>query len=142
MINNPNIRRDLGQIRVNEFLDAAERSRIGRLARDNGRVTQRDGIVIREAAPADAPALAKLAELDGQPPLTGHVVVGAVRGVIRAAVDMDGRGVADPFVATADVMDLIRRRARQLCAAVGDCVEAARFSPSRLLRQAGVVRHS
>lgn len=56
MINNPNIRRDLGQIRVNEFLDAAERFRIGRLARDNGRVTQRDGIVIREAAPADAPA--------------------------------------------------------------------------------------
>lgn len=140
MINNPDIRRDLGQMRVDEFVHAAQRARLGRLARDNGRAMQADGIVIREAAPADAPALAQLAELEGQAPLSGRVVVGAVRGVIRAAVDMDGRAVADPFAPTADVMDLIRRRARQLCAAVGDCVEASRFRPRGLIASR-VARH-
>ncbi len=134
MMNNPNIRIELGRTRARELMAEADRARLARSLRVS-RARAADGIVIREAVQADAPALAQLAELEGQSALTGRVVVGAVRGVVRAAVGADGRGLADPFVPTTEVMDLVRIRARQVCAAFGDCVEAARFSPRRLLHR-------
>jgi hypothetical protein len=141
MINHPTIRRDLAQMRVDEFVRDAELARRARSLRDSGRARAADVIVIREAVQADEPALAQLAELAGEPVLTGPVVVGSVRGVVRAAVAMDGRGLADLFVPTADVMDLVRIRARQLCATYGDCVDAARFSPRRLIHRRAALRH-
>lgn len=52
---------------------------------------------------------------------------------VRAAVGMDGRGLSDLFVPTAQLMSLLRVRADQLRAAVSGSAEAGRFSPRRLI---------
>jgi hypothetical protein len=76
--------------------------------------TSRDGtgegnLVVRRARPSDDHALAELAALDSARSLTGARIVGEVDGRIVAAVSLqDGRVVADPFVATADVVEMLR----------------------------------
>jgi hypothetical protein len=76
-----------------------------------------NAIVIRHATPADAPSLDDLAVLDSRLSLTGPALVAEVDGVLRAALDLDdGRVVADPFVRTADLVALLRLRARRLAA--------------------------
>ena len=116
MLINPNIRRELGQDRVRELIRGAERARLARSARAARHArAPADGVVIREAVQADAPALARLADLEGKPALTGRVVVGSVRGAIRAAVGLDGRTLGDPFAPTAELVALLRLRVGQLC---------------------------
>jgi hypothetical protein len=76
--------------------------------------SSRDGagegnLVVRRGRPADADALAILAGLDSARPLTGRSVVAEVDGRVVAAVSLhDGRVVADPFVRTADVVEVLR----------------------------------
>jgi hypothetical protein len=76
--------------------------------------SSRDGtgegnLVVRRGRPADHDALAILAKLDSSRPLTGRTVVGEVDGRVVAAVSLhDGRVVADPFVSTADVVEVLR----------------------------------
>jgi hypothetical protein len=73
------------------------------------------GLVIRHAVPADATALRRLASLDDARPLRGDQLVALVDGEIRAALALaGGRIVADPFVRTAELVDLLRMRATQL----------------------------
>jgi hypothetical protein len=78
--------------------------------------THDDTVTIRRAAPSDAPALRRLALLDGVPrPLGGPVLVAEAGGVPRAALALaDGRAVADPFHPTAQLVDLLRTRAALL----------------------------
>lgn len=72
-------------------------------------------IVIRLASTADAATLSSLAELDSRPPLAGPAMLAEVDGTIRAALDLsDGSVAADPFVRTADVVEMLRLRARRL----------------------------
>jgi hypothetical protein len=67
---------------------------------------------IRAATAADADALARLAQLDSQPPLTGPVLLGDLGGSPAAAISLaDGRVVADPFRATAQVVVQLRIQA-------------------------------
>jgi hypothetical protein len=83
-----------------------------------------DGVAIRAAGPADGPALAELAEIDGDPraaarfeQLTGDgvVLVADLQGRPAAALDVErDTAVADPFEPTAALVDLLRVRARQL----------------------------
>lgn len=86
-----------------------------------------DGIAIRVAAPADAGALAELAQVDGAPlaaarlahlaeqPSEGVVLVAEFHGHPAAALDVArDAAVADPFEPTAALVDLLRVRARQL----------------------------
>src|SRR5215210_2956326 len=47
-------------------------------------------VTIRVAAGADDEALARLAELDSRPALTGYVLVAEVGGELRAAVPVEG----------------------------------------------------
>ena len=69
--------------------------------------------VIRHHAGAD-----RLAELDSQRPLTGPALVGEIDGRPAAAISLDdGRVVADPFQHTAQLVALLRMRARALTAA-------------------------
>jgi hypothetical protein len=66
--------------------------------------------VIRHVAGAE-----RLAELDSQRPLIGPALVGEIDGRPAAAISLtDGRVVADPFQPTANLVALLRMRARGL----------------------------
>ena len=69
---------------------------------------------LRHATPADSRAVAYLSELDEAERLTGSVLLAfdGDRPVAAMSLD-DGRTVADPFTRTANVVDLLRVRARQ-----------------------------
>ena len=72
-------------------------------------------IGVRVAGPGDVGALERLAALDEEPMLEGDVLVAEVEGVLWAALDLASkRCVADPFVASADAVELLRVRARQV----------------------------
>jgi hypothetical protein len=67
-------------------------------------------LTLRPATGGDAAALARLAELEEAPPLTGDVVVAELGGTLVAAHSAhDGRTVADIFRPTADAVQLLRR---------------------------------
>jgi hypothetical protein len=68
-------------------------------------------LVIRIACVHDAPALARLAALDSAPVPLGDVLLAEVDGRLLAALGADGRAVADPFEATAGLVELLRLRA-------------------------------
>lgn len=76
--------------------------------------TSRDGtgegnLVVRRGRHADIDALARLAALDSARPLTGDTVVAEIDGRLVAAVSLhDNRVVADPFVATASAVEVLR----------------------------------
>src|SRR4051794_38725808 len=75
-------------------------------------------IVIRHSVDEDVRVLAGLAALDSRPELTGPALLAEVDGVARAALDLhDGSVAADPFARTADLVELLRLRARGLAAA-------------------------
>ncbi|HLY48270.1 MAG TPA: hypothetical protein VKR21_03670 [Solirubrobacteraceae bacterium] len=72
-------------------------------------------LVIRRAVAGDQPALRNLAALDSARPLRDPVLIGELRGEPVAALELrDGTVVADPFVATAEIVELLRLRARQV----------------------------
>jgi hypothetical protein len=70
-------------------------------------------LVIRPARNSDSDALARVAALDSARPLAGgQVLVAEAGGRIIAAVSMhDGRAVADPFVPSADAVEMLRLHA-------------------------------
>jgi hypothetical protein len=69
-------------------------------------------VVLRLTRPEDATTLARLAALDSAPPLREPALLAVVDGRARAALSLaDRRVVADPFAPTADVVDLLRKRA-------------------------------
>jgi hypothetical protein len=77
-------------------------------------MTSPASLSLRHATPADAGAVAYLAELDEAERLAGPVLVAFDGGRPVAAMSLeDGRTVADPFARTADVVELLRLRARQ-----------------------------
>ena len=77
-------------------------------------------LVIRPAYPDDAPALARLAELDESEIPAGPVLLGEVAGELWAAVSMgDLRHISHPFRPSGEIVELLRHRARQLCGGAG-----------------------
>ena len=79
-----------------------------------------NNIVIRHALDEDVRTLAGLAALDSREALAGPALLAEVDGVARAALDLhDGSVAADPFVRTADLVELLRLRARGIAAAEG-----------------------
>ena len=72
-------------------------------------------IRIRHFAERDIDAVRLLAALDGKHPPVGSVLVAELEGELVAALPLDGGPVlADPFKPTADIVALLRERARQL----------------------------
>jgi hypothetical protein len=73
-------------------------------------------ITVRVGGPSDVPAIARIADLDSSVKLPrSPLLVGERCGAIVAALSLrDGHLVADPFVPTADLVALLRLRARQL----------------------------
>jgi hypothetical protein len=63
----------------------------------------------------DAPDLLRLAQLDSAEPLSEPILVGEVAGRVTAALSLaDSRVIADPFVLSTGVVELLRARAKQL----------------------------
>jgi len=74
-----------------------------------------DEVTIRRADAEDEPALARLAELDSRPPLTGPVLIAEVGGEIWAAAEIEGAWVlADPFRPSGEVALTVAQRAAEL----------------------------
>jgi len=70
-------------------------------------------VLVRPARSADASELAALAALDSAAPLTGDVVLAESEGEVAAAMSLDtGAVVANPFVPTSHLVDLLRTAAR------------------------------
>ncbi len=71
--------------------------------------------VIRPATEDDQPALEALAELDSQSPLDGPALVGEIDGRPAAAISLHHRRViADPFLFTVQLRQVLRMRAAAL----------------------------
>jgi hypothetical protein len=66
-------------------------------------------ITIRPSSDADHRALRELAELDSAPPIAGPVLMAVRDNRPVAAISLDGRReIADPFVRTSELIDLLR----------------------------------
>ena len=72
-------------------------------------------VTLRYAAAKDTENLAWLAELDSAEAPAGPVLVAEVDGRLRAALPLDGGSpIADPFHKGAELIELLRVRARHL----------------------------
>jgi hypothetical protein len=71
-----------------------------------------DGVLLRTARADDDADLVRLAALDSARPLAGPALVAEENGVIAAALCLStGRAVADPFVPSLHLVELLRRHA-------------------------------
>jgi hypothetical protein len=85
-------------------------------------------VTLRLGSQADQGPLVRLAELDSTTPLAQPVLLVEVDGQLRAALALTaGAVIADPFYPSAELIDLLRARARQLDA-------SSKFRRSRRLR--------
>lgn len=76
-------------------------------------MTSTDALTIRRAGARDAAAVDRLAALDSSRAPRGELLVAELDGRAVAALSLaDGHVVADPFAHTADVVELLRVRAR------------------------------
>ena len=72
-------------------------------------------VLIRHASRADARAIDRLAELDERSLPQGERLVGVLEGRVVAALEVgSGTSIADPFVPTAGVVELLGLRAAQV----------------------------
>lgn len=73
-------------------------------------------VLIRPASPDDEPDIARLAALEERPELpAGERLVGELGGRVVAALEVrSGRAVADPFVPTSGIVELLGLRAAQV----------------------------
>jgi len=79
--------------------------------------------IIRHATPGDDQALRDIAALDSQRLLAAPVLIGEVDGRPAAAISLvDGRVIADPFIHTATLTQVLPIRAR--------AIDAHRRTPS------------
>ena len=97
---------------------ATSRSRRSRRRTRRTRATAYDDatVLIRRASADDEPAIARLAALEERPQLPGgERLIGELKGRVVAALDVrSGRAVADPFVPTSGVVELLAMRAAQV----------------------------
>jgi hypothetical protein len=82
---------------------------------DRNETRLRDPVTVRFAAPDDARELERIADLDSASLPADPLLIGERAGQPIAALSLaDGALVANPFVASADVVALLRLRALQL----------------------------
>ena len=95
-------------------------------------------VLIRRANPGDAAALRRLAEIDGARPLAGEILIALEgREPLAALSRADGRVLADPFRATADLVELLELRSAQLVRAEAERRARPRGTPVPRLRRPG-----
>jgi hypothetical protein len=77
-----------------------------------------ESITITHSTEADASKVWRLALLDDRRPPRGPALLAYAGEELRAAVGLrDGQAIADPFRPTAEIVELLRHRARQEVAA-------------------------
>ena len=114
--------------------------RLGEL-RDGREPRLREPVTVRFAVAGDACELTRLAELDSASRPRDPLLIGERSGRLVAALSLaDGAIVANPFVASADVVALLRLRARQLRGEAGRRGRRRRLTmvPWRALRHSDV----
>jgi hypothetical protein len=117
---NPLLNLAMGTARHQQLLEAAARERSGmrrprRRRREAAPAIRWQGLTLRLATSADGSALARLADLEQTAQPAEPVLLGEVMQRPVAALSLsDGRVVADPFTPTAELIELMRLRARQL----------------------------
>lgn len=96
------------------------------------------GCTLRYANAADHEAIRRLAQLDSQREPTGTLLVAESEAGIVAALPLEGGDpIANPFVRTAELTELLRMRAAQISAAESDVRRRGlRHRAARLLRPA------
>ena len=112
----PALQMALAQAKVDDLRRAAD---VHRLAHNRAHPERpagaERGVTLRFGSLADQGPLARLAELDSAAPPAQPVLLAEVDGQLRAALALTGGAVvADPFYPTADLIDLLHARARQL----------------------------
>ena len=123
---NPFLSRELAGEHVRDLREEAVRAL--RAQRRQERDSSDLCLTVRRLANSNIDAIRRLAELDGKPTPIGAVLVAEVAEELVAAVPVDGgEALADPFKPTADIVALLRLRARQLRESSG-----ARRSPLSL----------
>jgi hypothetical protein len=114
---NPHLTYMIARARSAELQRAAQRTALVRAAGRAAaqRTAQDERVTLRLGSTADDSALARLSALDSSKPPACPVLLAEVNGQLRAALGLsDGTAVADPFHRTADLIDLLQARARQL----------------------------
>jgi hypothetical protein len=113
---------------------------------DHMTTTHDTSIVIRLARDEDAPALRRLAQLDGARLPEGQLLVADAAGELRAALRIADRAyVADPFFPSKELVGMLDMRARRLRQEQMSTVERARTRLahwSALWHRASVTRPS
>ena len=114
----PQLSLGLAQARHEELLDQSSRWRRAagwRRRREAAPPIFWQGLTLRLATSADRSALAHLAELEQTTAPAEPVLLGVMLQRPVAALSLhDGRVIADPFSHTAELVELLRLRARQL----------------------------
>jgi hypothetical protein len=115
----PQLSLGIAQARHQEFVERSGRR--GRAARRRRRLRAAasplfwEGLTLRLATSADRAALTRLAELEQASRPAEPVLLGVVMQRPIAALSLrDGSVIADPFAPTAELVELLRLRARQL----------------------------
>jgi hypothetical protein len=111
---NPFLSRELAGEHIRDLREEASRG-----GRADGKSTVKSdrykAVSVRLFAERDIDAIRRLAALDEKPVPTGGVLVAEEGEELVAALPLDGGpALADPFKPTADIVELLRLRARQL----------------------------
>lgn len=94
-------------------------------------------VVLRPSRREDAPAIRRVAERDCAPPPGGAALIGEVEGEVRACLELaSGRVAADSFHPTAELVEMLRVRARRVRATEEGGSGPARVVFRRLRRAA------
>jgi hypothetical protein len=115
----PQLNEALATARHQELLAAAAHQRrplpFRRGRRASAPAIRWQGLTLRLATSADRSALARLAELEQTVSPQEPILLGEVMERTVAALSLrDGRVIADPFTPTAELVELMRLRARQI----------------------------
>lgn len=104
---------------------------------DGERAQRPRAITVRMANAADLLAIERLAQLDSAVAPRGAVLVAELgrSGIVAALSIEDGAVIADPFVPTAELVALLRLRARQLRRSDREPPSRSQLSPLAWLRR-------
>lgn len=117
---NPFLSKEMASEHIRDLHEQSARSSRRRKRERSDESEHLAAVRIRRFTERDIDAVVRLAELDEKPTPTGGVLVAEIAGELVAALPLDGGpAIADPFRPTADVVGLLRLRARQLRASGG-----------------------
>jgi len=105
----------LAQAVIADRYAAAEAHRRARTAREDRDRRGYESVTIRRVTPDDRPAVERLAQLEGRRPLRDDALLAEVGDEVLAVHSLrDGATLADPFRPTAELVSLLKARARHL----------------------------